>query len=306
MTLSTNTTGLDPKVLVGIKNLMVRARTVVEGALVGEHISPFRGGSVEFAQHRSYSPGDELRYIDWRLFARTDNYHVKQFEVTTNLRAYLLLDASGSMAYPEEAQVSKYRYASVLASALAYILIQQSDAVSLTVNQGATTQFLPPRSQIAYIQQLLNTIEQIEPQGENDILKLLQFAQERIVQRSLVILLSDFLVNLDELMPKVRILQSRGHDLMVFQVLHPDEIEFPYNRFYRFESMEDPAYLVADGKAIRSHYLEALQEHQEQLVGAMRRAGVDFHRVTTEDAPDRILRRCLNGPMRARKLRKLY
>lgn len=304
--MSTNVTGLDPTVLVGIKNLMVRARTVVEGALVGEHISPFRGGSVEFAQHRSYSPGDELRYIDWRLFARTDNYHVKQFEVTTNLRGYILLDASGSMAYPEGQGVSKYRYAALLASALSYILIQQSDAVSLTVNKGDQVHFLPPRSQVAYIQQLLSVIDKITPEGDGDILQLLQFAQERIVQRSLVILLSDFLVDLDTTMAKVRILQSRGHDLMVFQVLHPDEIKFPFNRFYRFESMEDPAYLVADGKAIRSHYLDALSEHQEQLKQAMRKAGVDFHQITTEDAPDQVLGRCLNGPMRARKLRKMY
>lgn len=304
--MTTDVAGLDPQVLVGIKNLLVRARTVVEGALVGEHISPFRGGSVEFAQHRSYSPGDELRYIDWRLFARTDNYHVKQFEVTTNLRAYLLLDASGSMAYPHNAPVSKYRYASILASALAYILIQQSDAVSLTVNQGKSIQFLPPRSQVSYIQQLLRVIEKNKPDGDGDILGLLQFAQERIVQRSLVVLLSDFFVDLDELMRKVRILQSRGHDMMVFQVLHPDEIEFPFNRFYRFESMEDEAFLVADGKAIRSHYLEALAEHQEALGTAMRKAGVDFHRMSIEDPPDRVLRRCLNGPMRAKKLRKMY
>jgi len=304
--LATDVTGLDPTVLVGIKNLMVRARTVVEGALVGEHVSPFRGGSIEFAQHRSYSPGDELRYIDWRLFARTDNYHVKQFEVTTNLRAYLLLDASGSMDYPQETAVSKYRYASILASALSYILIQQSDAVSLTINNGNDVQFLPPRSQVAYIQQLLQVIEQNQPGGDCDILELLQFAQERIVQRSMVVLFSDFLVDLDRLMAKVRILQSRGHDLMVFQVLHPDEMNFPFNRFYRFESMEDARFLVADGKSIRGHYLEALAEHQNNLQQAMRKAGVDFQQVSIEDPPDKVLRKCLNGPMRARKLRKMY
>ena len=303
---SKKTTNLTPSVLVGIKNLLLRARTVVEGSLVGEHVSPFRGGAVEFAQHRSYSPGDELRYIDWRLVARTDHYHVKQFEVTTNLRGYLLLDGSGSMGYSRGEDVSKYRYASMLASALAYILIQQSDSVSLSTNKDNDITFMPPRSQTAYLQQLLNVVDANEPQGEKDILSLLQFAQERIANRSMVALFSDFLVDLDALLPKIRILQSRGHDLMVFQILHPDELEFPFNRFYRFESMEDQRFTVADSKAIRSWYLEAMEEHQERLRDSMRKSGVDFHVVRTDQAPDRVLARCLNGPMRAKKLRKMY
>ena len=297
---------LAPSVLMGIKNLLLRARTVVEGALVGEHISPFRGGAIEFAQHRSYSPGDELRYIDWRLFARTDHYHVKQFEVTTNLRAFLLIDASGSMNYGKEGEVTKFQYASILASALAYVLVQQSDAISLTMNKDTDFTFLPPRSQIAYLQQILRTIERCEPEGKNDILGLLQFAQERINHRSLVVLFSDFFVDLDHLIPQVRILQSRGHDLMIFQILDPDEMDFPFGRFYRFQSMEDARYLVADGKAIRAQYLEALAEHQERLARSMKKIGVDFHTVRTDEAPQNIIARCLNGPMRAKKLRKMY
>jgi uncharacterized protein (DUF58 family) len=298
---------LDPTTLVGIKNLLVRARTVVEGALVGEHISPFRGGSIEFAQHRSYSPGDELRYIDWRLYARTDHYHVKQFEVTTNLRAYMVVDSSGSMAYPEEGEtVSKYRYATLLASALAYVLIQQSDAVSVITHQHEETRYLPPRSQVGYLNQLLTVLDAAEPEGEKDITDLLKFAQDRILHRSLVVLFSDFLVDIDSLMRKVRSLQTRGHDILVFQILHPDELDFPFNRFYRFESMESQDYLVADAKSIRNHYMDALNEHQENLVNAMSKAGIDFHTVSVSDPPDRVLNSCLNGPMRAKKLRKMY
>lgn len=297
---------LSPKVLMGIKNLLLRARTVVEGAQVGEHISPFRGGAVEFAQHRSYSPGDELRYIDWRLLARTDHYHVKQFEVTTNLRAFLLLDCSGSMGYADESGVTKFNYASMLASALAYVLVQQSDAVSLSTNKGAEITFLPPRGQSAYLQQILHTIEACDPDGPDDILSLLQFTQERVHHRSLVALFSDFLVDLDELLPKVRILKGHGHDVMVFQILHPDELNFPFNRFYRFESMEDQRFMTADAASIRPLYLEALQEHQDKLSAGMRKIGVDFHVVSLDQAPDRVLARCLNGPVRARKLRKMY
>ncbi|CAM2066318.1 DUF58 domain-containing protein [Sulfidibacter corallicola] len=298
--------GLSPSVLMGIKNLLVRARSVVEGALVGEHVSPFRGGSIEFAQHRSYSPGDELRYIDWRLFARTDHYHVKQFEVTTNLRAYILLDSSGSMSYPEGQGVAKHDYAATLVAALSYILIQQSDAVSVTTHRDDDVIFLPPRSQVAYLQQICQIIENTKPAGDHDILQLLKFAQDRIVQRSLVVLFSDFLVDLDQLMAKIRILQSRGHDLMIYQILHRDELEFPFSRFYRFESMEDPRFMVADSKQIRAQYMEALQEHQDQLRAAMRKIGVDFQTVHTEESPSRVIANCLNGPMRAKKLRKLY
>lgn len=303
---SSKAISLDPSILMGIKNLLLRARTVVEGALVGEHISPFRGGAIEFAQHRSYSPGDELRYIDWRLYGRTDHYHVKQFEVTTNLRAYLLLDGSGSMAYTGAGEVSKFRYTSILASALAYVLIQQSDAVSLSLNQEPDIQYLPPRSQVAYLQQILKTIDACQPSGDHDIMALLQFAQERITHRSLLVLFSDFLVDLDLLLPKIKILQTHGHDIMVFQVLHPDELEFPFHRFYRFESMEDQRYLVADSGVIRGQYMEALGEHQDRLRSSMRKIGVDFHIVRTDEAPNNALALCLNGPMRAKKLRKMY
>ena len=297
---------LSPSVLVGVKNLILRARTVVEGSLVGEHVSPFRGGAVEFDQHRSYSPGDELRYIDWRLYARTDHFHIKQFEVTTNLRGYLLIDGSGSMAYTRESEVSKHQYSTMLASALAYILVQQSDSVSLTTNKGKDITYLPPRSQIAYLHQILKVIDEHEPKGDRDILSLLKFAQERITNRSLIVLFSDFLVDLDQLIPSVRVLQSRGHDLIMFQIYHPDELDFPFNRFYRFESMEDARYMVADSKMIRASYLEALNEHQEKLRKAMRKIGADFHTVRTDQEPSRVLARCLNGPMRAKKLRKMY
>ena len=299
---------LSPSVLVGIKNLLLRARTVVEGALVGEHVSPFRGGAVEFDQHRAYSPGDELRYIDWRLFARTDHYHVKQFEVTTNLRAYLLLDGSGSMAYKgtEEEGVSKFQYASMLASALAYVMVRQADAVSLSTNDDEKVKYMPPRSQVAYLNQILTEVESCAPEGPRDIEALLRFAQDRINHRSLIVLFSDFLTDLDKVLPHIRILQSHGHDIMAFQILHPDELDFPFSRFYRFESMEDQRFLVADSKTIKAHYMEALKEHQDILTTNMMKIGIDFQSVRTTDSPDRVLAACLNGPMRARKLRKLY
>lgn len=299
---------LDPVVLAGIKDLVVRARTVVEGALVGEHVSPFRGGSVEFAQHRAYSPGDELRYVDWRLFARTDDYHVKQFDVTTNLRAYLLIDTSGSMGYPQGDPVTKFRYASFLAGAMAYLLIQQADAVALCLNdqENQSVRYLPPRGQIPYLHELCQTMEQQETGGQQGILELLQFASERIVHRSMVMVFSDFFVPLEPLISRLKHLQARGNDVMTFQILHADEQEFPFHRYYRFQSMEDQRFLNADAKSIRRHYLEALDVHQKSLNDGMRQCGIDFTTAVSHEPPSLVISRHLSNPIRAKKRPKPF
>ncbi len=304
-----------PKVFNRIHGLAVRARRVVEGFLVGEHISPFRGGSVEFAEHRAYSPGDEIKYIDWRLFARTDHYHIKQFDVTTNLRAYLLLDASGSMAYPEKPantqenaseRPNKYAYASLLAAAFSYLLLHQSDAVSLCLNENTTQhgiRFLPPRTRATYLHQIADTIESHVPQGEDGILKLIQYIQDRVNQRSLCILISDFFVDLNELIAKVKTLRGHGHDLILIQVLDPDEIEFPFNRFYRFESMENDDFLSVDSRQIKKLYLEAFHQHQGILKKELQKLGLDFHTIKTTDIPEKVIANILNTPSRAKKLK---
>lgn len=306
MSRSTATAFLDPSVLLGIRNLMLRARCVVEGTLVGEHISPFRGGSVEFAQHRAYSPGDELRYVDWRLYARTDHHHVKQFEVTTNLRGYLLLDGSGSMGYPSGAEMTKYRYATLLAGAAAYVLTRQGDAVALALVKNGGVETLPARCQMAHLSRMLEVMEGHETAGEEGPIQLIRHARDRIHHRSLMLIFSDFFVDVPTLMADVKVLRSRGHDVALIQVLHPDELEFPFNRFYRFESMEDRSFLPADGMRIREEYLAALSEHRELLAQATRQAGVDWIQARTDEAPDGVLARFLNGPLRMRKLRRMY
>ena len=292
---------------------------MVEGFLVGEHVSPFRGGSVEFAQHRAYSPGDEIRYIDWRLFARTDHYHIKQFEVTTNLRAFLLLDSSGSMGYPEKEHLAqpsasnrpdKYTYASLLAASFSYLLLHQSDAVSLCLNENegqnkSGVKFLPPRTRATYLHQIAETIESHSPQGEDGILKLVQYIQDRVNQRSLCILISDFLVDLKELIAKVKTLRSHGHDLILIQVLDPDEVDFPFNKFYRFESMENADFLSVDSRHIKSLYLEAFQEHQVKLRKELQKLGLHFHSVLTTEAPEKVIGKILNAPMRSKKMKAL-
>jgi uncharacterized protein (DUF58 family) len=303
-----------PEIFNRIRNLSVRARRVVEGFLVGEHISPFRGGSVEFAQHRAYAPGDEIRYIDWRLLARTDHYHIKQFDVTTNLRAYLLVDSSGSMAYPEPETLktanasfrpTKYEYASLLAAAFSYLLLHQSDAVSLCTNEPGGIEFLPPRTRATYLHQISNALEKLTPAGPSGILELIQYIQDRVNQRSMCLLISDFLVDLNELIAKVKTLRHHGHDLILVQVLDPDEVNFPFNRFYRFESMEDKEYLSADAKKIREQYLEAYQEHQNKLRRALQRLGMDFHSVLTTSPPEKVIGQILNSPTRSKKLKAL-
>lgn len=296
----------------------MRARRVVEGFLVGEHISPFRGGSVEFAQHRAYTPGDEIRYIDWRLLARTDHYHIKQFDVTTNLRAYMLLDSSGSMAYPEVGQdqqapaskrPTKYAYASLLAASFSYLLLHQADAVSLCLNEAkdekSGVKFLPPRTRATYLHQIAETIENHHPQGEPGILELIQYIQNRVHQRSLCILVSDFFVDLNILVAKVKTLRSHGHDIILIQVNDPDEVEFPFSRFYKFESMENSDSISVDSKLIKNLYLQALGEHQQRLKREIQKQGLDFHAVMTTESPEKVMGRILNAPTRSKKLKAL-
>ena len=308
-----------PEIFTNIRNLSVRARRVVEGFLVGEHVSPFRGGSVEFAQHRAYTPGDEIRYIDWRLLARTDHYHIKQFDVTTNLRAYMLLDSSGSMAYPEAEtfltsdtpkRPTKYEFASLLVASFSYLLLHQSDAVSLCLNErdeekGDRVHFLPPRTRATYLHQIAHTIEQHAAEGQPGILELLQYIQNTIHQRSMCILVSDFFVDLETLFSKIKTLRTHGHDLILIQVLDPDEVEFPFNRYYQFESMETEDHLSVDAAQIKKYYLEAFTEHQDRLRQGVQALGLDFHSVQTIDSPEKIMANILNSPTRRRKLKAL-
>ena len=283
---------LDPAVLKRIASMELRARRVVEGALSGIHRSPHRGSSVEFAEHKEYSPGDEIRLVDWRVYARADRYYVKQFEHETNLRANILLDVSRSMAYRgASAAVSKFEYAATLAASLAVLLHQQGDAVSLVEFADGVRHFIPPRARPGHLREVLRRLEVAVPTArDTDIAAVVRDLAERLPRRSAVFILSDLLDLRPEAPRFLRHLRGRRHDVAVFAVLDRDELDLPFARTTRFESMESDARVLVDPPAVRAAYLRELRRHIDTWRGACVEAGIDFALCPTDVPVDRALR----------------
>ncbi|HVO30526.1 MAG TPA: DUF58 domain-containing protein [bacterium] len=263
------------------------ARTVVEGTLTGLHRSPTRGSSIEFAEHKPYTQGDEIRHIDWKVYGKSERYYVKQFEEETNLRAFVVLDASGSMGYQAGDRVTKLEYARMIAASLAYLLLGQSDAVGLTVAPSMAT--LPPRAASSHLPVVCEALGKLEPHGKAAMAAALEAVAEKVHRRSLVIVLSDLLEDPETLGRSLRRLQGRKQDVVVFHLQDPDEVEFPFRDLTRFADMEGPDEVLADPRAIRTAYREAMAEHIEALTRECRVAGIDYHRLTTDQPLDQAL-----------------
>lgn len=267
---------LEPAALMRIRSLELRARIVVEGFLSGIHRSPYHGFSAEFSEYRQYVPGDDIRHIDWRVYARSDRYFVKKYEDETNLRCQLLVDGSRSMAYGSDPELSKHRYAATLAATLAHFLSGQVDAVGLTRFDDRIRDYLPPRNRPGHLRRLMLALEQ-PPEGRST-----EFGAplERVAQmhdrRGLFVLLSDLLAPLDELGCQLNLLKARGHEVLVFQVLDPREIDFDFGDAARFTDLESGREHFVDPARARAGYLERFGAHQEELAGICRRAGIDL------------------------------
>ena len=241
----------DPQTLARISKLELRARTVVEGVVSGMHKSPHRGYSVEFAQHRDYSQGDEIRHIDWKVYARSDRYYVKQFEEETNLRAHLVVDASSSMNYKSGA-LSKLEYSAVVAAGLASLLLQQRDSVGLALfNEGVRT-FLPPAGTPSHLREVLRQLEQAQTAPKTSISHTFHDLAERIKRRSLIIVLSDLFDDPQQIMKGLQHFRHRKHDVIVFHVLDRYELTFPFKEMTVFEGMENEGQLPAEPNARRT------------------------------------------------------
>src|SRR5215470_10825703 len=245
---------LDPVALSRLGTLALKARTVVEGALSGLHRSPHHGSSVEFAEHKEYSPGDEIRHIDWKAYGKFDRYYVKRFEEETELTCYLLLDRSGSMAYRGDG-LSKLEYAAYLSAALAYLLNRQQDRVGLLAFGGEDVHYVPPRQRSNHLHDLLRAIEWVVADGGRGDTHLGEII-ERVAElgrrrRSLVILVSDLFDPSPDVPRLLRRLRVQRHDVAVIQLLDPDELELPFEGLTIFESLEDDRRLLADPRSIR-------------------------------------------------------
>jgi uncharacterized protein (DUF58 family) len=281
---------LDPEILARLSTLKLRVRAITEGVLTGLHKSPHHGQSVEFAEHKEYAPGDDVRRIDWKAYGKSDKYYVKQFEQETNLRAWLVVDASGSMGYrgkPE--RLSKLDYASALAASLAYLLVRQGDAAGLVVVSDKVVRTVAPRAAAAHLPQILEALEGLSPAGETRLASAVDHVLERGQRRSTIIVLSDLFDREENVLRKLSQLRRRKHEVTLFHVLDPHELEFPFEDPTLFLSMEDGRQVEANGRDVRKGYLQLMERWLADVRRAAGEADIE-HVLCRSDQPlDRIL-----------------
>lgn len=274
---------LDPLILSNINNLELRAKLVVEGFITGLHKSPFHGFSVEFSQHRPYNPGDNLRFIDWKVFGRTDRFYIKQFEEETNLKAYILLDVSKSMSFQSNG-TSKLNYAKTLAAALTYLMLQQRDAIGLVLFDSKIQKILPPRSVNSYLQPVLRELDSVEAGEDTNIGSVLHTMAERLKRRGLVILISDLYDDSDNILSGLRHFRYNKHEVLVFHLLDPKEINFEFEGEVEFEDLETGESIQTYPWYIRQDYLKAMSEFEQQYRRQCRENLIDYQLLTTDQS----------------------
>ena len=279
----------DPKVLAGISNLYLRARWVVEGMMSGIHRSRSKGFSVEFEQHREYSPGDEIRRIDWKALGRFDRYFVKEYEDETNLRAYLLVDTSGSMDYASDG-VTKFDYGCTLAASLAYLILRQQDAAGVVTFSDRIETFIPPKAKRDYLIQILRALENRGPAGETNVGKILEEIAGQIKRRGLVVLVSDLLDEPEQILKGLRLFRFKGNDVIVFHLLDPAELSLPFDGNILFEDLEElNLRVVADPRTIRKTYREVVEEFTSRMRQECHDNVIDYQLIATSTPLDRAL-----------------
>jgi len=279
---------LHPEAIRRISRLELRARHIVEGFLSGIHRSPYFGQSIEFLQHREYSPGDDFRHIDWKVWAKQDRYYVKQFEEETNLRCLLLVDVSASMQYGSQ-PLNKYEYACTIAASLAYLILRQQDAVGCMAFDERVRKKLPFRTQRNHLMSIVQALNVTEPRDKTDMQSLLHEVAEDYPQRGLIVLISDLFSDRDKLMRGLRLLRQKGHDVLVFHVMDDDELDFPFDGPTRFEGLETVDQLTCNPRALRQGYMEALGEFLNEVKRNCTRDGVDYSLVRTSEPLDAVL-----------------
>ncbi len=278
---SVSASAIDPRALMRIKSLQIRARVAVEGFVKGIHRSPYHGFSVEFSEYREYTPGDDTRYLDWKLFARSDRYHVKRFEDETNLRCHLVVDSSRSMGYGS-GLYTKGDYARTAAATIAYFLSRQRDAVGLITFDDRITDYLPPRHRPGHLRRLMGILER-EPSGKaTDLAKPLEEIAATVRKRGLIVLISDLLVPLDSLRTRLGYLRSRGHDVVVLRVLDPAEVDFPFTNPAMFRDSESGRAMDVDPAAARAGYVRRFSAHAAEIARACADQGIELVSLATD------------------------
>ena len=266
---------LDPAVVARLGTLELKARTIVEGFLSGLHRSPFKGFSVEFAEYRQYIPGDDLSTIDWKVYARSDRYYVKKFEEETNLDCHVMLDVSGSMAYGSGA-MTKFEYGACLAASLAYLMNRQRDAIGLMAFDERIVGMLPASARPGHLRSVLVTLDRLVLGKETNVSKPLHQLCDALTKRGMVVLISDLLDDPEAVVRGLKHFQFRGCDVIVFHVLDPDELEFPFDRATRFEDLETAEEVMAVPGIVREHYLKEIGGLIDRYKRELGAAGIDY------------------------------
>ncbi|HEX5443868.1 MAG TPA: DUF58 domain-containing protein [Pirellulales bacterium] len=290
---------LHPEAIKRIARLDLRARYIVEGFLSGAHRSPYFGQSVEFREHREYSRGDDLRHIDWKVWAKQDRYYVKRYEEDTNLRCTLLVDVSGSMRYGSGA-LNKYEYACTLAVSLAYLLLRQQDAVGCVAFDEAARGIVPLRTKRNHLQTLIAALDVHQPKQKTDVHRVMRSVAEGYPRRGMILVFSDLLTDRANLFRGLQLLRQRGHDVMVFHVMDDDELDFPFNGPTRFEGLELPEHLTCNPRALREGYLQSLAAFLEEIRRGCRKQMIDYSLLRTSQPLDAALATFLSYRMRVR------
>ena len=280
---------LKPEVIRTVARLDLRARFIVEGFMSGLHASPFHGFSVEFSEHRRYAQGDDLKDIDWLVYAKTDRYYVKKYQAETNITGYLVMDLSESMAYTYRQELTKFDYAVCLAAALAYMMIHQQDPVGLITFDEKIRHSLPPRSKRTQLGNILAVLSKLKPTGPTEIAKNLQSIGAMIRHRSLIMVFSDLLADPEPTIKTIRQLRFRGHDVILFHILDEAEVHFPFSGAVDFRDPETGDNLIIDADEMKSDYLDAVREMCEMYRRDCFNAGIDYVGLNTSLPFDKAL-----------------
>jgi uncharacterized protein (DUF58 family) len=289
---------LDPRTLAKLKGLHLRARHIVEGYVSGLHRSPYHGFSIEFAEHREYAPGDDLRYVDWKVFGRTDKFYLKQYEDETNLLCYLVLDVSESMTYRSNpAALSKLEYAQALAASVAWLVLEQQDAAGLVTFDSQIRTLLRPASNSSHLKQMIQVMETASPGKKTTAGPIFHELAERLKKRGVVMILSDFFDNVNSLLAGLKHFHHRRHDVVLLHVLDPAELDFPFQRPTQFQGLEEFPDVMTDPQALRRAYLKELGAFQQALREGCRTMNMDYELMRTDRPLDAALRSFLAGRM---------
>jgi uncharacterized protein (DUF58 family) len=290
---------LEPRTLAKLEGLELRARRIVEGYVAGLHRSPFHGFSIEFAEHREYVPGDDLRYVDWKVFGKTDKIYLKQYEEETNLLAYLVLDTSESMLYQSDAGgLSKLEYAKCVAASLAYLVLQQQDSVGLATFDSQLRSVVRPGGNPSHLKQVLRVMEESPGERKTATGPIFHDLAERLKKRGIVLVLSDLFDDIAPMMAGLKHFRHRRHDVVVFHVLDPAELDFPFRHTTMFKGMEGLPDVLTDPRSLRKAYLAEFEKFQREVRKGCRAHNVDYLLLRTDQPLDVALSSFLSSRMR--------